>query len=398
MRRSWPPSSTSPGSSRSDAGLYCGAVGWVDADRAEGELNVAIRTFWVEGDQLCLGTGGAITWDSDRRRRVGRDRAQGQAPAGGGLARRRSARSAAAGRGGAMSERPHHGVVRRRLVAPDAVAVRLDDHGFTIGDGVFETLLVRAGHPTFWARHAARLARSLSVTGMAPVDEQLVAGAVRAVLDASGLTDARLRITVSSGPGPAGLRRGPRPSILVTAAPLATPGAGASGGAAPVDVVTFPWARNERSPLAGVKSTSYAEAAALQSRLDATGAGDALLGDTQGRLSEALTANVFVDARRPAPHPRHRLRVPRRHRARGPARGRPGRGGPHPARPPRRGPRGVPHVVGGGGAPDRARSTAGRCPWSDGPMAEAALGAFRGGRGRRDRRGRRRRGRRLGAG
>jgi para-aminobenzoate synthetase component 1 len=45
-------------------GLYCGAVGWVDADRSEGDLNVAIRTFWVEEDQLCLGTGGAITWDS----------------------------------------------------------------------------------------------------------------------------------------------------------------------------------------------------------------------------------------------------------------------------------------------------------------------------------------------
>jgi para-aminobenzoate synthetase component 1 len=45
-------------------GIYCGAIGWVDADRAQGELNVAIRTFWVEEDQLCLGTGGAITWDS----------------------------------------------------------------------------------------------------------------------------------------------------------------------------------------------------------------------------------------------------------------------------------------------------------------------------------------------
>jgi len=41
-----------------------GAIGWVDADRAEGELNVAIRTFWVDDDRLCLGTGGAVTWDS----------------------------------------------------------------------------------------------------------------------------------------------------------------------------------------------------------------------------------------------------------------------------------------------------------------------------------------------
>ncbi len=46
-------------------GVYCGAVGWVDADRAIGELNVAIRTFFVADDELCFGTGGAITWDSD---------------------------------------------------------------------------------------------------------------------------------------------------------------------------------------------------------------------------------------------------------------------------------------------------------------------------------------------
>ena len=47
-----------------DRGMYCGAVGWVDADRSIGELNVAIRTFWVEDQRLCFGTGGAITWDS----------------------------------------------------------------------------------------------------------------------------------------------------------------------------------------------------------------------------------------------------------------------------------------------------------------------------------------------
>jgi para-aminobenzoate synthetase component 1 len=46
-------------------GVYCGAVGWVDADRRQGDLNVAIRTFWFDDGQLHLGTGGGITWDSD---------------------------------------------------------------------------------------------------------------------------------------------------------------------------------------------------------------------------------------------------------------------------------------------------------------------------------------------
>jgi para-aminobenzoate synthetase component 1 len=46
-------------------GVYCGAVGWVDADRRTGDLNVAIRTFWAADGRLHVGTGGAITWDSD---------------------------------------------------------------------------------------------------------------------------------------------------------------------------------------------------------------------------------------------------------------------------------------------------------------------------------------------
>jgi para-aminobenzoate synthetase component 1 len=44
--------------------VYCGAIGWVDADARRGELNVAIRTFWFDDGYLHFGTGGAITWDS----------------------------------------------------------------------------------------------------------------------------------------------------------------------------------------------------------------------------------------------------------------------------------------------------------------------------------------------
>ncbi|WP_042418862.1 chorismate-binding protein [Streptacidiphilus anmyonensis] len=50
-------------------GPYCGAVGWVDADRGVGELAVGIRTFWVERDGAAatvrFGTGAGITWGSD---------------------------------------------------------------------------------------------------------------------------------------------------------------------------------------------------------------------------------------------------------------------------------------------------------------------------------------------
>ncbi len=50
-------------------GPYCGAVGWVDADRDEAVLAVGIRTFWAarrdDGRRvLRFGTGAGITWGS----------------------------------------------------------------------------------------------------------------------------------------------------------------------------------------------------------------------------------------------------------------------------------------------------------------------------------------------
>ncbi|MFJ6775068.1 chorismate-binding protein, partial [Kitasatospora sp. NPDC091257] len=54
-------------------GPYCGAVGWVDADRGEAELAVGIRTFWIDradpgAPVLRFGTGAGITWGSDPER------------------------------------------------------------------------------------------------------------------------------------------------------------------------------------------------------------------------------------------------------------------------------------------------------------------------------------------
>jgi para-aminobenzoate synthetase component 1 len=51
-------------------GPYCGAVGWVDADRGTAELAVGIRTFWIDrsapgAPELRFGTGAGITWGSD---------------------------------------------------------------------------------------------------------------------------------------------------------------------------------------------------------------------------------------------------------------------------------------------------------------------------------------------
>ncbi|WP_307844875.1 chorismate-binding protein [Actinotalea solisilvae] len=77
LEAAYPPASVSGAPKRAALGVitalervprgpYCGAFGWVDGDRGEAELAVAIRTFWWTPDGvLRFGTGAGITWESD---------------------------------------------------------------------------------------------------------------------------------------------------------------------------------------------------------------------------------------------------------------------------------------------------------------------------------------------
>lgn len=46
-------------------GVYCGAIGWIDTERGEGDLAVAIRTFTLVDGTTQLGVGGGIVADSE---------------------------------------------------------------------------------------------------------------------------------------------------------------------------------------------------------------------------------------------------------------------------------------------------------------------------------------------
>ena len=176
------------------------------------------------------------------------------------------------------------------LVDADHATVSVLDHGLTVGDGVFETVLVRDGEPFALTRHLARLERSLAGLGIEGPGEQTVRAAVAAVVAGSGVDTvfSRLRITVTSGAGPFGSDRGDaQPTLVVT---LAT----AHAWPATTSLATVPWTRNERSAIAGLKTTSYAENAIALAAAKRRGASEAVLADTQGRLSECTGSNVFV--------------------------------------------------------------------------------------------------------
>lgn len=175
----------------------------------------------------------------------------------------------------------------RLLEDPTGPAVTVADHGFTVGDGVFEALKVVDGAPFALRRHLERLARSARGLGLPDVALDAVRAGVTAVLDAEHLPLGRIRITVTGGPAPLGSGRGDHPpTVVVVAAPLAP-------SPATTDVVTVPWPRNERGALAGLKTTSYAENVVALAHARERGATEAAFANLAGHLCEGTGSNVF---------------------------------------------------------------------------------------------------------
>jgi len=162
------------------------------------------------------------------------------------------------------------------------------DHGFLVGDGVFETLRWYGGRPFALSAHLARLEDGCRAMGIAAPDPSEIERAAHDVVEANGLTDARMRITVTSGPGPAGLARGAgSPTVLVVAYALAP-------WPPTTTAVVSRLRRDEGSPLSGVKTVSLAESVVALSEARTAGAGEALILNSRGELCEATTANIFL--------------------------------------------------------------------------------------------------------
>lgn len=178
-----------------------------------------------------------------------------------------------------------------RLAPADEVRLSPFDQGLTIGLGAFETLVASDGEPFAFTRHWDRLTRSCARLDLPLPDRDTILQAMRAVAAANGQPSARLRVTVTPGAGPLGSVRGASsdPTVLVVAAPLTL-----WPEVSNVWIATH--TRHERSALAGVKSTSYAENVLALAEARARGADEALLLNTAGNVCEGTGSNLFLVA------------------------------------------------------------------------------------------------------
>ncbi|MCD6640201.1 MAG: aminotransferase class IV [Nocardioides sp.] len=170
---------------------------------------------------------------------------------------------------------------------PGQAVIGVTDHGFTVGDGVFESIKTLDGEPFALTRHLERLAASAAGLGLDEPDLDLVRRGVGEVLE--GVSDplGRLRITLTAGAAPMGSGRGDGPATLVVAY------GALARAAASTAVVTVPWTRNEHAATAGLKTTSYADNVIALAHAQAHGATEAIFANTAGNLCEGTGTNVF---------------------------------------------------------------------------------------------------------
>ena len=126
----------------------------------------------------------------------------------------------------------------------------------------------------FWKR-MVRLAEGAKSVG---IRRQVTSSDVTSLVEANNLENCALKVTLTQD------------NVVFTARPVPY---GKSHRTDGIRVAMGAGCRNERSLLAGCKSSSYAENLLERERAGRWGCSDAILLDTQGRLSEGSATNLF---------------------------------------------------------------------------------------------------------
>jgi branched-chain amino acid aminotransferase len=174
----------------------------------------------------------------------------------------------------------------------DSPHISARDRGLTLGDGLFETMRARGGAIFKLDRHLARLRHGLALFAIAepPRLREWVLTAMRAATDG----DASVRLTVTRGPGAAGVAppADARATVIVSVNPMPVfPAAVYEQG---LHALVASGRRNERAMTSGVKTLAYGDAIAAWIEAHRAGKDEALFLDTEGHCSEATASNLFI--------------------------------------------------------------------------------------------------------
>ena len=162
------------------------------------------------------------------------------------------------------------------------------DRGFTLGDGLFETLAAQDGRLRDADLHLERLAAGCAALGLPVPDQAAAERTMLAALPPDCAGPWAVRLTLTAGSGGRGLDRpdDPEPVMVATAAPAPRP-------STPARLLTATVRRNDASPASRLKTLSYLDNVLARREALASGADEAVMLNTRGQPACAAAANLF---------------------------------------------------------------------------------------------------------
>ena len=170
--------------------------------------------------------------------------------------------------------------------------IAINDRGFLLGDGIFETVKIHQGQAIFLQEHLLRLQQSAESINM-PLRYPLefLQARIKTLITKNNLLgkDAVLRITLTRGAGPRGLNPSKDcvPTLLMATHPFT------AFAQEPLAVLGTQFRKNELSKLSQLKTLNYLENILARQEAVAAGYGEALLLNSKEQVASASAANVF---------------------------------------------------------------------------------------------------------
>lgn len=170
--------------------------------------------------------------------------------------------------------------------------ISVKDRGFLCGAGLFETIRAYNGKPLTFERHTERLykfAAEIGITNL-PGAKELHKDCIK-LIALNGLTNARVRITVSHGVGETLLDECLKPTILITVEDYIPPDKSKYENGYKVEVCRQ--RHDSAFPLFKLKSTSYLASFMVRREFMKRGFDEAIYLNEKGNITEAVSANIF---------------------------------------------------------------------------------------------------------
>jgi len=179
-----------------------------------------------------------------------------------------------------------------RLLDTADMTLPVRDLGVLRGFGVFDYMRTYGGIPFHLKDHLERLMRSAGLIGLeVRFSAEDLEAAVLALMEASGLSDAGIRIVCTGGESPDGITPAGEGSVMILAESLHLfPREWYENG---VGISTFCHTRYQPE----AKTLNYIPAVAAQREAHASGGAEALYREADGRILEGTTSNIFLYSR-----------------------------------------------------------------------------------------------------